>query len=59
MTDLDRTKNTEMFDNAAMVCKTVPPGFSPRQERPFIDIMWENVLGFHYSYRKTADDAVS
>lgn len=22
--------NTEMFDNAAVVCKTVPPGFSPR-----------------------------
>lgn len=35
--------NTEMFDNAAVVCKTVPPGFSPRQERPFIDMMWENV----------------
>lgn len=30
MTDLDGTTNTEMFDNAAVVCKTVPPVFSPR-----------------------------
>lgn len=39
--DLDRTKNTEMFDNdyvtPASICKIVSSGFGPRQKRPFID----------------------